>query len=386
MKTKEEKKIRVLHITFWYPSKEHPGNGTFVREHIQAISRFAESKVIAFSYLPRESQKILEFETINDNGVEVNFIKFRQHPSFKLNFLVFSFFAFLRFLKNYIYGFRPQLVHSHVYIATIVATNIAKLFRIPVVATEHFSRISLDKLMTLEKKFAVSAFNKCKVVCSVSNKLKRDLIKLGVKTRIEVVPNAINTDIFFPKKKKVASSEKVNMIFVGNLIKEKGLYELFKALSELINVIDFNLEIIGDGPERKNLEKYAEEMRIKDKVVFYGYQSKEVVAQKMREASFLVHPSHFETFGCVVAEALCCGTPVLATNVGAIPEILDDERLGLLVEPNDYIKIRDGIMLMISKLPEFDKDFIATYASSRYSYKVISSKYQDIYNLLTQKK
>jgi glycosyltransferase involved in cell wall biosynthesis len=385
MNEKRSRKPRILHITFWYPTRENPTSGSFVKDHIQAVSKFTESKVIAFSYLPKDSNKLLQFETLKENGVEVFFIKFREHPSFKINFLVFAFFTFFKFLRILFWGFRPDIINSHIYIATIVATRIGRLLKIPVVATEHFSRLSLKRLMPLERKLAISAFNRCSLVCPVSKRLKKDLIELGVKARIEVIPNAVNTQIFYPPENKELDPKKPKLLFVGGLTREKGLYELFDALFELRNEIDFSLDILGDGPERKNLEEYARKLGISDRISFFGRQPKEVVAEKMREASFLVHPSHFETFGCVVAEALCCSTPVLATNIGALPEIVNDERLGILVEPHNNSALISGLKQMFKKLINFDPRHISETASKRYSFETIGKKYFEAYSRVLEK-
>jgi glycosyltransferase involved in cell wall biosynthesis len=126
------------------------------------------------------------------------------------------------------------------------------------------------------------------------------------------------------------------VVYVGRLSVEKGVDTLLNAVRGL----DCTVEIIGDGPERARLEAIAG-----DNVVFLGQQPTPVVMERVKAARLLAVPSRwYEGFPVVVLEAMAAGTPVLASRIGSLAEIVQHERTGLLLPPNDTAAWRDALM------------------------------------------
>ena len=88
---------------------------------------------------------------------------------------------------------------------------------------------------------------------------------------------------------------------------------------------DLCLDILGDGPRKEEYMKLSAELGLSDRVFFHGYQSKNVVANYMRQAQLFVLPSLWENLPCVLIEAIASGLPILSTQAGGIPEIVDEE-------------------------------------------------------------
>lgn len=119
-------------------------------------------------------------------------------------------------------------------------------------------------------------------------------------------------------------------LFVGRLSSEKGIYVLLKAFAQNPGI---PLKIAGSGPEENAVRKAAD---ASDYITYLGKQPREAVLDLMRDAAFLIFPSvWYETFGLVAAEAFACGTPVIASNLGAPGEIVTHQQTGLHFRPGD---------------------------------------------------
>jgi glycosyltransferase involved in cell wall biosynthesis len=134
------------------------------------------------------------------------------------------------------------------------------------------------------------------------------------------------------------------ILFVGRLSKEKGVLTLLKAIKGL----DIELKIVGDGPIREEYEKYIRIERITN-VTFEGYKSGEGLKSLYKNSSFIVFPSEcYEVFGLIAVEASAYGKPVIGSNIGAIPEIIINEKTGLLFEIGDYNELREKMKYLLT--------------------------------------
>jgi glycosyltransferase involved in cell wall biosynthesis len=153
----------------------------------------------------------------------------------------------------------------------------------------------------------------------------------------------VNTRLFNPKKKKVKNS--TNILGVGRLITWKGFEFLVNAFAKLIK--DYpkaQLLLVGDGPEKNNLKKLAAKnnLKIGESIIFYGPCDRKTLAQIYSLSDLFVSPSIYdkktgerEAQGLVIAEALASGIPVVATDTGGIPDMIENNFTGLLAREKD---------------------------------------------------
>ncbi len=165
----------------------------------------------------------------------------------------------------------------------------------------------------------------------------------------------------FPFKE---SNEKENgqnkIIAVGRFVKQKGFDYLLRALYEVKKRgIKFELLLVGDGEEKESLHSLAKELKILDHVDFCGWRTIDEVKTLMSESTVLVHPSPDigDAVPTVIKEAMALGTPVIATNVAGIPELLNDGKSGILIPPKDVILLADAIEKLLS-----DKRMLRKYS------------------------
>ncbi len=168
---------------------------------------------------------------------------------------------------------------------------------------------------------------------------KQKMIQAGLpEDRIYVKPNFIfdaNKDSASPEKRPARCSSTNNFaLFVGRFWEEKGISTLIQAYVD--HGIPLPLKIIGDGPLRPQLEAQVEAAGLSSRVEFLGWQEKSVVLRFMRQAQFLMFPSvWYETFGLSVIEAFASGTPVIASRLGCMAELIEEKENGLLFEPGN---------------------------------------------------
>jgi glycosyltransferase involved in cell wall biosynthesis len=278
-------------------------------------------------------------------------------------------------------GFRPDVIHAHVYEAGLPAVLIGRLHKIPVVVSEHYTGFPRKLLSRREVRKAKLAFRLAKNVLPVSHSLQRGIEAYGIRARFQVIPNVVDTSLFYPALSKPSDRDPNRLLFVGLLdpSHKKGVPYLLRALAQLQERReDWHLDIVGDGEARTEYERMARELGIADKVSFLGLKPKEEVAEFMRQADLFVLPSLYETFAVVVAEALACGIPVLATRSGGPEEFVTND-VGMLVPPGDSHALCEGLDYMLSHLDDFIPANISNYANRRFSPESIGAQLQAIY-------
>lgn len=219
----------------------------------------------------------------------------------------------------------------------------AKLSRRPCVVQVIGSDLKVDPRSRLGRIIICLAFKITSGVICVSKDLENIAKKLGAKDTI-VIPSPLDISDF-PKK----SSHKKNnqIITVMKLTWIKGAPYLLKAMS---HITEANLLIIGEGPERKNLESLSFNLGLGDRVFFLGWISHSMVWKYLQESTIFVLPSLSEGTPRVILEAMACGLPIVATKVGGIPEIMTDGVNGFLVPPMNERSIAEAVKKILNDI------------------------------------
>jgi glycosyltransferase involved in cell wall biosynthesis len=202
----------------------------------------------------------------------------------------------------------------------------------------------------------------------------------GIRTRMQVVPNVVDTSQFHPPlTEKRGGRSSAQILVVARLDPVKGLDSFLAALARLSEGgVKFNAGLVGDGPERGSLQKLAKQLNLEDRVTFYGVKSRGEIAEMLRRADLLALTSYWENQPVVLLEALASGLPVVAARVGGIPEFVKPE-LGVLIEPGNIQNIADGLMAVLEHLDDYDSQAIARFARANFSYEVVGGRFSQIY-------
>ena len=133
------------------------------------------------------------------------------------------------------------------------------------------------------------------------------------------------------------------ILFVGGNFERKGLPTLLRALPAIIGQHpEYKLVVVGHCSSQRSMERLAADLGVRDRVLFTGYQPNEIVREWHQRAKVFIMPSLMESFGIVFLEAMRAGTPVIATRVGGIPEVVVHEENGLLVPPNQPAELAES--------------------------------------------
>jgi glycosyltransferase involved in cell wall biosynthesis len=377
-------RLRVLFITEWYPTKNSPVGCNYIREHAKAVNRYDDVILFHMAGADKELHRFWDMREEKDDsmreGIETYCLWYRPSPIPKISYVI-SLWSVLQAFKRLLgQGFRPDVIHAHVYEAAVAAILIGRLYRIPVVVTEHSSEFPRRRLSRYKVWKARWSFKRADLVMPVSHFLKRSIETHGIKARFLVVPNVVDTGIFFPDSRRTADGVR-RLLAVGLLDKahNKGFPHLFDALARLEKRRqDWHLRIVGDGPGLESCQRMVQSLGLSEKVTFCGLKNKREVAEYMRRCDLFVLPSMVETFSVVSAEALACGVPVVATSCGG-PEDFLNGKTGMNVAPGNAEELYRAIDYMLDHLAEFSAAYLSEYAKSLFSAEQIGRTLHEVY-------
>ena len=220
------------------------------------------------------------------------------------------------------------------------------------------------------------AFPRAALICPVNERLQRAIEGHGVRGRFRIVPNTVDTAVFHPPDK--IDRPPVKLVNVALHVQVKALDVLLRAFAQVVDQWpDMQLELIGEGPLTPELQALAAELDLAERVRFAGPAARPEIADALRAAHVFVLSSLSENMPLAVLEALCCGLPVAATDVGGIPEAVgDDGALASAAEP-DALKV--AITTVLDGYERFDREDIARRAAARWSFEAVGGLWDEIY-------
>ncbi len=256
-----------------------------------------------------------------------------------------SYLAELRVVRRVVRALRPNLVHSHGYRSDLLHGGWARRAGIATVSTLHGSSRLGGRFSAFLEWWQEGALRRFDGVVAVSRPLRDELTARGVATdRIALLPNA-----WLPSEPREhpafgsvrPGSLEVRIGWVGRLIPIKGGDVFLRAIASLEADAPWSSWIVGDGPERSELEALASSLGIRERVTFLG--ALEDAASIMHHFDLFVLSSHSEGTPMVLLESLGAGVPVVATAVGGVPGVVRDPEEGWLVAPGDPSSLAEAL-------------------------------------------
>lgn len=297
-----------------------------------------------------------------------------------------------RYIKNYLQALKslddPDLVHVHVLSRTAIPALWLKYTRnTPYVITEHWSRYLPQNVAKgayrgwIRKWFTELAVRNAECVTTVTQNLANAMQALGLKNNYVVTPNVADCGLFHPEEKTIQKDfDFVHVSCFDEPAKNiKGILDAFEQYVQL--GLKGNLTIIGDGPDYNSVYAYAEAKKLLgNRILFTGLMEGEQLASRMRSADALVMFSNYENLPCTIVESLCCGVPVISTDVGGIAEHINPAN-GILIQPRDVTGLVNAMHDAAKGLFSGKKQEIATYGSRHFSMESISQNFKQAYRL-----
>lgn len=294
---------------------------------------------------------------------------------------------------------RVDLVHAIMVNASAVAAyGFSRVRRVPTLLTlqegdtEDYAREYLGPFFRIYP-WLHRPFDR---IHAISRYLEQQAIGYGADpSAIRVVPNGVDTERFSPDvangprldalRKELSITDERVLVSVSRLVPKNGLDIVIDALPRILEVGPRSVVVfVGDGPERRALERRAEENGVRQAVRFVGTVDHELTADYLRLADVFVRPSRSEGLGSAFLEAMACGIPVVATPVGGIPDFLRHEDNGLFVAPESAPSLAEGVLRLLSD-GELSKRFAeegVRIVRSRYRWDVVAGQIGEIYQEL----
>jgi glycosyltransferase involved in cell wall biosynthesis len=386
---RRHRRLKVLFVTPWYPTAENPTLGVFVREFARAAQLYADVEVLHLAGKDREGKRRfwrLEEETDAERtqGIRTYRVFHRGVPVPGVSPLLARGATHAGGRRIVEAGFRPDVIHGHVFTSGTAALQLGRTLGAPVVLSEHSTVFARKELSRRQTRQARHVFRSADAVLPVSDHLRASIESLGLRREFRVVPNVVDTSLFRvpegPRPASPAAAVK-RILFIGLLDSKhkKGVPFLLEALAKLAPLRrDWHLDIVGDGPARESYVRRAAELEISQNITFHGELPKPAVAEKIHQAAFLVLPSLWETFSVVCAEALCAGVPVLSTRCGGPEEFVTPE-FGTLVPAGDSEALYGGLMEMLDRFQRFDPRTLSEYGFRRFAPDVVGRQLDGVY-------
>ncbi len=273
-----------------------------------------------------------------------------------------------------------DLVFSHYWLSARVGEYLQQWWRVPHITMFHtlgavknavgIGEDEPELRIETERHLAQN----CHHIIASTEREKEELILHyhALPERISVIPCGVNLEVFQPidkvlAKRQLGFGDSKIILFVGRIEPLKGIDQLLKAMSYLPNIQRVRLIIIGGDEhsqyELDRLQKLSGELHIQDSVTFLGLIKQEQMPYFYSAADVCVIPSYYESFGLVALESLACGTPVVATDVGDLKNIIRQGKTGYVVIDNAPPHLAGKIALLLAK-PSGDTRFALSIRSS----------------------
>lgn len=368
-----DKKLYILFLNSWYPSRVLPNNGDFIQRHAEAVA--LKHKVTAIHIVSdcNYNQKIeIVDKNINEVRTIIAYLKPSKNLFVKASRFYKAFVQILKLVETY------DLVHVNVtFPAGIFALYLKWFKKKPFIITEHWSDYQhpLNKRIGSIRKFMTRSIVKnAKFICPVSKHLQNAMINFGLNGHYSSVPNVVNTNIFKPVDH---SNNNFNIIHISNMDdKYKNIKELLSVVNELQTEIP-NLMLTLIGSNNNRFGQLSNELSLKNILYINQIPHKEI-AGYLNKSDLFVLFSNYENLPCVVLEAFACGVPVVATDVGGISEYFPKD-FGFLVQPKDKKALKNAILNIYNTDKNPDKQIMHQYAKQHFSQQTIANSFSKIY-------
>ena len=391
-----DRSLRVLVLSRNYPNNVTELLGLWVRGLVRESAKFCQVKVISpvpycplFPGLPEKYARFRRVERRQwDSGIESFHPRFISGPGYSTHTIEWLLhLAAIRSTVDALHRKFPfDLIHAHVtYPDGVVAAHVAGRYGLPVVITEHNPWSPwMDEYPSVRRR-AIWAAKQTACQIAVSESVRRTVEQFaGKMENLVVIPCGVDGSVFtLPSDGQARDPNQI--LFVGAIRPVKGVDILLRALRILADRgRQTRLILVGEAyygsyrQEELRVKKMVGDLDVGDRVQFVGKQLPPDLVRSVQKSAALVLPSRAESLGMVLVEALACGTPVVATRCGGPEEIVND-RVGLLVSPEDPEALARGIEHVLDRRHTYDPVRLRAHALEKFGLESVGERLKHVY-------
>jgi teichuronic acid biosynthesis glycosyltransferase TuaC len=353
--------MRVLSLSYCFPNRVNPTWGVFIAQRLAALSKREKLQVCSPApWFPVLSARRGDPGPEKDawKGLTVHRPLFFYFPGVFKNYDArFYAWGLSRWLREFCQVWQPDVLDAHfVWPDGVGVALLAKELNIPYVITLR-GRLYECLSIPSQREQCASALQGASAVISVSGQLAEEARKLGVSDdRLAIIPNGIDCEHFHSRDKRTCRKELGLpeegrlLVTVAHLGHRKGHHEVIRALADLPD--DVRLVIVGgsaQGGTSEKLRAVAAEVGVENRLILPGLQPYERVPLYFSAAEASILASYREGCPNAVLESLACGTPVVASDVGAVRDILPEPDVGRIVRPHEIGPLRDVLIDVLNR-------------------------------------
>ena len=370
--------MKIVFLARWYPHKYDPMFGLFVQRHAEAAALHDDITVI-YVHPDENAKSTYDIEQNKENGVDTIRIYYKKKD--RISSAWRYFWSCVKGLKL---AGKRDLIHVHVLTRMGFIAHWQKYLNgTPYIITEHWSRYlpGNDYSGALRKWWTKRIVRRAAMVTTVSEVLAQAMQSHGLRNRrYQILPNVVDTNLFKP----IPHHNDIPKIVHVSCFEEKsknisGLLEALKIMKE--RGIPYQAVLIGEGMDLEAMKQKALDLGLSNCVRFTGLLQGQDLVDELATGDFFVLPSHYETGGTVLLEAMACGLPVVATKVGALPEIVNESN-GFLVTPNDANALANAIEQCCHSYGNYDQEYLRKQVVEKYSNESIGELIHQLYSSL----
>jgi glycosyltransferase involved in cell wall biosynthesis len=381
----------VFFLASWYPNRLDPLNGIFIKRHAESVSKYC--KVAVICAVPDRKLKTKTYDLDCSRNASLLTVRVYYKPT--LEHIKIPGVNLFRYVRASYLGFRqarklignPDILHVNVgYPSGILAFVLRKLIGYKYVITEHSSAYTREDGRYIGSPLYVRLATRCiyknaEAVIAPSKYLLNALKTSDlVANHGVVIPNVVDIPKRIHPKPRYTGPAKV--LTVSSLTdRDKNLASLIRSFAAVSSpVSEMELHIIGDGPDRTQLENLAVRLgQLNKGIFFHGLVSPEKLRSFYEEAPFFVINSNYETFSVATAEALAYGVPVIISRCGG-PEEYVSRNEGVVIEKRNDRQLVQALSFMCENWRRYERRSIHEYAKRQFNPKRVGNALFEVYN------